>query len=188
LDTVAFLGHVISNEGITVDLAKVEAVNNWKRPANPTEIRSFLGLAGYYRWFIEGFSKLASLLTLLTKKKVSYVWEEKYEKGFLELKKRLCTAPVLALPEMNKPYEVYTDASKEGLGGVLMQERRVIAYISRKLKPREENYPTYDLELTAIVFALKKWRHYLYGVKFEIFTDHKSLKYIFTKKDLNMLQ
>jgi hypothetical protein len=117
-----------------------------------------------------------------------YVWKKDCEKSFLELKQRLCTSHVLALPEMGKLYEVYTDVSKKGLGGVLMQERRVIAYISWKLKPHEENYPTHDLELAAIVFALKKWRHYLYGATFEIFMDHKSLRYIFTQKDLNMHQ
>jgi hypothetical protein len=98
------------------------------------------------------------------------------------LKQRLCTAPVLALPEMGKLYEVYTDASKEGLDGVLMQERRPVAYISQKLKPHEENYPTHNLVLAAIVFTLRKWRHYLYGATFDIFTDHK----IFAQKDLNV--
>jgi hypothetical protein len=188
LDRMTFLGHVILKEGITIDPAKVKAVTNWKRPESPTKVRSFLGLAGYYCRFIEGFSKLASLLTRLTRKKEPYVEKDDCERSFIELKQRLCTAPVLALPKMGQLYEVYTNASKEGLGGVLMQERRVIAYISQKLKPHEENYPTCDLELAAIVFALKKWRHYLYGAIFEIFTDHKSLKYIFTQKDLNMRQ
>jgi hypothetical protein len=100
----------------------------------------------------------------------------------------LYTAPILALSEMGKPYEVYTNVSKEGLGGVLMQERRVIAYISRKLKLHEEKYAIRDLELAAIIFTLKKWRHYFYGAMFEIFTNHKSLKYIFTQKDLNRHQ
>jgi hypothetical protein len=140
---------------IIVNPAKVEAMTNWKRPENPTQVRSFLGWAGYYRQFIEGFSKLTSLMIQLTKKKEPYIWKEDCEKSFQELKGRLCTAPVLALPEMGKPYEVYTDTSKEGLSGVLMQER--IAYISRKLRPHKENYATHDLELAAIVFALKKW-------------------------------
>jgi hypothetical protein len=188
LDRIAFLGHVISKEGITIDLAKVEAITNRRCPESPTEVRSFLGLVGFYRRFIEGFSKIASPLTQLTRKKVLYIWKEECEKSFLELKRRLCAAPVLALPEMNKPYEVYTDASKKWLGGELMQERKVIAYTSKKLKPHEKNYPTHDLELAALIFALKKWRHYLYGATFEIFTDHKSLKYVFTQKDLNMLQ
>jgi hypothetical protein len=125
-------------------------------PGEPKEIRSFLGLVGYYCQFIEGFSKLASPLTQLTQKKESFVWNNKCESSFLELKDMLCTAPVLAFPEMGKPYEIYTDASKKGLEGVLMQERRVIAYVSRKLKLHEENCPTNDFELAAIVFALNK--------------------------------
>jgi hypothetical protein len=124
----------------------------------------------------------------LTRKKEPYIWKEDCERSFQELKKRLCTAPVLALPQIGKPYEIYTDASNEGLGGVLMQERRVIAYISRKLKPHEENYATHYLKLAAVVFVLKKLRHDLYGAMFELFTDHKSLKYLFTQKDLNMRQ
>jgi hypothetical protein len=116
------------------------------------------------------------------------MWSKKCEKSFLELKQRLCTVLILALPEIGKPYKVYIDESKEGLGGVHMHERRVIAYISQKLKPHEENYPTHNLKLAAIVFALKKWRHYLYEATFDTFTYHKSLKYIVTQKDLNMCQ
>ena len=104
------------------------------------------------------------------------------------LKTKLTTAPVLAVPDSEKEYEVYTDASKHGLGCVLMQERKVIAYASRQLRPHEVNYPTHDLELAAIVHALKIWRHHLYGVKCAIFTDHKSLKYFFEQKELNMRQ
>ena len=165
LDTVAFLGHMVSKEGIQVDPAKVEAIKNWKQPETVTEIRSFLGLAGYYRRFIKRFSTLASPMTRLLKKDTPFVWNEKYEKSFQELKKKLMTAPVLSLPEESKPYAFYTDASKKGLGAVWMQERKVIAYASWKLKPHEVNYPTHDLELAAIVFALKKWRHYLYGAE-----------------------
>jgi hypothetical protein len=102
------------------------------------------------------------------------------------LKKRLMTTPVLSLPDEGKTYALYTDALKEGLGAVLMQDRKVIYLCLRKLKPHELNYPTHDLELAVIVFTLKKWRHYLYGAKYEVFTDHKSLKYIFTQKDLNL--
>ncbi|KAK6119791.1 hypothetical protein DH2020_046460 [Rehmannia glutinosa] len=113
---------------------------------------------------------------------------DKCETSFQELKKRLTTAPVLALPKGTENFVVYSDASKEGLGAVLMQEGEVIAYASRKLKPYEANYPTNDLELAAIVFALKKWRHYLYGATFTVYTDHKSLKYLFSQKDLNLRQ
>ncbi|XP_071939113.1 uncharacterized protein [Coffea arabica] len=167
LEEVAFLGHIISKDGLAVDPAKVKVVAKWKRPENPTEVRSFLGLAGYYRRFIKNFSRIAGPLTNLTKKQGKYIWDVKCENGFQELKKQLTMAPVLALPSGKDSYTVYTDASKEGLGCVLMQNRKVIAYASRKLKTHEQNYPTHDLELAAVVFALKKWRHYLYGVTFE---------------------
>lgn len=144
-----------------------------------SEIRSFLGLAGYYRRFVEGFSRIASPMTRLTQKNVKYQWSDTCEVSFLELKHRLTTAPVLTLPSGPEGFVVYCDASRMGLGCVLMQQGKVIAYASRQLKKHEQNYPTHDLEMAAVVFALKIWRHYLYGDTFEIFTDHKSLKHIF---------
>ncbi|KAL5549869.1 hypothetical protein UlMin_000045 [Ulmus minor] len=188
IEQVTFLGHVISKDGVSVDPSKVEAVSNWPRPTTVTEIRSFLGMAGYYRRFVEGFSRIAGPLTMLTRKNVRFTWTEDCEKSFQELKKRLTTAPVLAIPSGNDGFVIYSDASKMGLGAVLMQHGRVIAYASRQLKDYEKNYPTHDLELAAVVFALKIWRHYLYGVHCEIYTDHKSLKYFFTQKELNMRQ
>ncbi|RHN78855.1 putative nucleotidyltransferase, Ribonuclease H [Medicago truncatula] len=188
LKEVSFLGHVISGDGIAVDPSKVEAVSQWETPKSVTEIRSFLGLAGYYRRFIEGFSKLALPLTQLTCKGKTFVWDVHCEKSFGELKKRLTTAPVLILPKSDEPFVVYCDASKLGLGGVLMQEGKVVAYASRQLRVHEKNYPTHDLELAAVVFVLKIWRHYLYGSRFEVFSDHKSLKYLFDQKELNMRQ
>jgi hypothetical protein len=185
---VVFLGHVISAEGIFVDPRKVEAVLKWERPTNVTEIRSFLGLAGYYRRFIEGFSTIASPLTKLTCKEVRFVWSEECEASFQELKERLTSAPVLALPSGTEGFVVYSDASKRGLGCVLMQNGRVIAYASRQLKSHEVNYPVHDLELAVVVFALRVWRHYLYGTQVQIFTDHKSLKYLMSQKELNMRQ
>ena len=143
-------------------------------------------MAGYYRRFIEGFSKIAGPMTKLLRKNVPFVWTEKCEQSFQELKKKLTTAHVLAVPELGKDYTVYCDASRDGLGCVLMQDRKFIAYRSRQLKPHEVNYPTHDLELAAVVYALKSWRHFLYGAKCELFTDHKSLKYFFTQKELNM--
>ena len=116
----------------------------------------------------------------MTKKQGKYIWEAKCETSFQELKKQLTMAPVLALPNEKDSYTVYTDISREGLGCVLMQNRNVIAYASRKLKSYEQNYPTHDLELTVVVFAFKKWWHYLYGVTFEVYTDHKSFKYLFS--------
>ena len=186
LEKVIFLGHVVSENGISVDPTKVEAVSNWPRPTNVSEIRSFLGLAGYYRRFVEGFSKLASPLTHLTRKNVKFQWNDNCEKSFEELKHRLITAPILSIPSGSGGFVVYSDASKNGLGCVLMQNGKVIAYASRQLKEYEKKYPTHDLELAAVVFALKIWRHYLYGEKCEIYTDQKSLKYFFTQKELNM--
>ncbi|GJY70770.1 putative reverse transcriptase domain-containing protein [Tanacetum coccineum] len=143
----------------------IEAVKNWASPTTPSKIRQFLGLAGYYRRFIEGFSKIAKPLT-----------------------EKLCAAPILALPEGSDDFVVYCDASIKGLGVVLMQRMKVIAYACRKLKFYKKNYTTHDLELGAVVFAVKIWRHYLYGTKCVVFTDHKSLQHILNQKELNMRQ
>ncbi|XP_056690221.1 uncharacterized protein [Spinacia oleracea] len=169
LEKVAFLGHVITKEGVSVDPAKIQAVS-------------------YYRRFVKDFSRISRPMTSLMKKESKFVWTSECGEAFATLKERLTSKPVLALPDGSEVYEVFSDASKYGLGCVLQQNRKVIAYASRQLKPYEVNYPTHDLELAAIVFALKIWRHYLYGVTVKIFTHHKSLKYIFTQKDLNMRQ
>jgi len=185
---VQFLGHVISAQGIAVDPAKVEAVVKWESPKSATEIRSFVGLAGYYRRFIERFSKIVAPLTLLTRKDQPFTWMDMCEESFQELKRRLMSAPILVIPDVGKPFEVYCNASHLRLGCVLMQEKKAVAYASRQLKVHERNYPTHDLELEAIIFALKIWRHYLYGAQFRVFSDHKSLKYLFDQKKLNMRQ
>ncbi|GJQ96466.1 putative nucleotidyltransferase, ribonuclease H [Tanacetum coccineum] len=160
LREVQFLGHVINGNGIHVDPSKIEAVKNWKAPRTPSEVRSFLGLAGYYRRFIENFSKIAKSLTILTQKCKTFDWGEEQELAFQTLKDKLCNAPVLALPNT----------------------------LDQQLKIHEKNYTTHDLELGAVVFALKIWRHYLYGTKSVIYTDHKSLQHIFSQKELNMRQ
>ncbi|GJW02033.1 putative reverse transcriptase domain-containing protein [Tanacetum coccineum] len=188
LSRVQFLGHVIDSEGIHVDPAKIESIKDWASPKTPTEIRQFLGLAGYYRRFIEGFSKIAKPMTKLTQKNVKFDWSEKAEAAFQLLKQKLCSASILALPEGSENFVVYCDASRKGLGAVLMQREKVIAYASRQLKIHEKNYTTHDLELGAVVFALKIWRHYLYGTKCVVFTDHKSLQHILDQKELNMRQ
>ncbi|XP_016195708.1 uncharacterized protein LOC107636728 [Arachis ipaensis] len=157
---VKFLGHVVSKQGIAVDPAKVEAVMEWKGPTSVTEIRSFLGLAGYYQRFIKGFLQLAFPLTKLTRKDAPFVWTSECEESFQVLKEKLTTMP----------------------------HQNVVAHASRQLRPHEVNYPTHDLEFAAVVFALKVWRHYLYGVKFQVFSNYKSLKYLFDQKELNMRQ
>ncbi|GKD11935.1 putative reverse transcriptase domain-containing protein [Tanacetum coccineum] len=155
LREVQFLRHVINGNGIHVDPSKIEAIKNWKAPKTPTEVCSFLGLGGYYRRFIENFSKIAKSLTILTQK---------------------------SLPDGPEDFVVYCDAFEIGLGCVLMQRGKVIAYASRQLKIHENNYTTHDLELGSVVFALKIWRHYLYGTKSVIYADHKSLQHIFSQK------
>ncbi|GJR76746.1 putative reverse transcriptase domain-containing protein [Tanacetum coccineum] len=167
-DGVQFLGHVIDCRGIHVDPAKIESIKDWASPKTPTEIRQFLGLAGYYRRFIEGFSKIAKTMTKLTQKG-AYPEEARFHR-------------------ILEDFIAYCDASKKGLGAVLMQREKVISYASRQLKIHEKNYTTHDLELGAVVFALKIWRHYLYGTKCTVFTDHKSLQHILDQKELNMRQ
>ncbi|GJU84207.1 putative reverse transcriptase domain-containing protein [Tanacetum coccineum] len=185
---VQFLRHVIDSKGIHVDHAKLESVKDWASPKSATDIRQFLGLAGYYRRFIEGFSKIAKPMTKLTQKNVKFDWGEKEEAAFQMIKQKLCSTLILALPKGSENLIVYCDASHKGLGVVLMQNEKVIAYASRQLKIHEKNYTTHDLELGAVVFALKIWRHYLYGTRCTVFTDHKSLQHILDQKELNMRQ
>ncbi|GKB22499.1 putative reverse transcriptase domain-containing protein [Tanacetum coccineum] len=146
------------------------------------------GLAGYYRRFIEGFTKIAKPMTMIAQKKVKFVWGDKQEAAFQLLKQKLCSAPILDLPEGSKDFIVYCNASIKGMGAVLMQREKMIAYASRHLKIHEKNYTTHDLELGAVMFALKIWRHYLYGTKCTVFIDHKSLQQILDQKELNMRQ
>jgi hypothetical protein len=181
LKEVTFLGHVISAEGIAVDLSKVQEVLQWKSPKSVTQISSFLGLVGYYRRFNPNFSKIVKPMIKLLEKDAKFKWSPKCEEEFLTLKKFLTTAPVLAQPDIEKPFDVYCDGSGTGIGGVLMQDGRAIAYASWQLWHHEEHYPTHDLELLAVVHALKVSRHYLLGNLVHIYTDYKSLKYLFTQ-------
>ena len=179
LTEVKFLGHVVSASDVSVDLEKVEATMSWERPKLVFEIRSFLGLVGYYKRFIEDLSQLAAPMTRLTRNEVKFEWNDLCERAFQELKRRLTLAHILIVPEKGQRYTVYCDASKDELGCVLMQFGRVVVYGSRQFKNHELSYPTHGMELAAIVFALKIWCHYLYGEQLEVFLDHKSLKYIF---------
>jgi hypothetical protein len=183
---VAFLDHVISAVGVLVDPDKVKDVQNWMPPTSVSEIQSFLRLADYYRCFIKDFSKLAKLMTRLLEKNKDFNWTLEYQASFDELKEWLTSVPVLILPDVRKTIDIYCNASRQGLGCALMQEGRVVSNTSRQLRKHEENYPTHDLELAAVVHILKIWRHYLIGHWCEIYSDHKSLKYIFTQTGLNL--
>jgi hypothetical protein len=188
LKQVAFLGHVISKGGISVDPSKVQDVLSWKAPTSIGDIQSFLGLAGYYRRFIEGFSKVSKPMTELLEMDKQFEWTPTCESSFQELKKRLTIVPVLVMLDMEKPFSIYCDAPGQRLGCVLMQDGRVVAYASRQLRKHEVNYPIHDLELATVVHALKIWKHYLMGKRCELYTDHKSFKYIFTQSNLNLRQ
>ena len=178
LNEVSFLGHLVSEEGIRVDPRKIEVIIGWKPPRNVKKVRSFLGLAGYYKRFVKWSSMTAAPMRRLLKKNVKFEWSEKFQVSFDKLKAFLTEAPVLTQPTYGKKYVIFSDSSLNGLGCVLLQEGKVVTYASRQLNPHENNYSTHDLELAAIVFALKIWRHDLYEVKCFIYTDHKSLKYL----------
>ncbi len=141
LKEVGFLGHIVSAGGVVVDPAKNKDVEEWKAPTTQTQVCAFLGSAGYYRKFVEGFSSIARPMTQLLKKDKKFEWTDKCEASFQELKRRLISAPILIMPDITKPFDVYSDASKIGLGCVLMQEGKVISYLSRQLKQHEKNYP-----------------------------------------------
>jgi hypothetical protein len=186
LKEVPFVGHVILEGGIYVNPSKIQDVLSWNTPTSVTDIPSFLGLAGYYRRFIEGFSKISKPMTELLGKDKKFEWSTKCKAIFQALKKRFTTAPVLVMPDMEKSFSIYYEASGQGLGCVLMQDGHVMVYASRQLRKHEQHYPTHDLELAAVVHTLKVWRHYLIGKRCEIYSDHKSLKYIITQLDLNL--
>jgi hypothetical protein len=162
---VPFLGDIISNGGISVDPAKVKEIVEWSIPSIVIEVWSFLGLAGYYRGFIEGFSKIAKPMTSLLEKGREFKWDLKCQDSFDQLKLRLMSPPMLVMTDLQKGFDIYCDACGQGLGCVLMQEGHVIAYASRQMRKHELNYPTHDLELAVVVHALKIWRHYIMGTK-----------------------
>nr|AAQ72731.1 putative reverse transcriptase [Petunia x hybrida] len=185
VDKVVFLGFVVSAQGVEVDESKVEAIRDWPTPTTVTQVRSFHGLASFYRRFVKDFSSKAAPLTELVKKDQPFVWGEPQEKAFQELKGRLSTAPLLQLPDFGKAFEVECDASGVGIGGVLMQDSKPIAYFSEKLKGASLNYSTYDKEVYALVRALAHWQHYLWPREFEIKSDHESLKHLRGQEKLN---
>jgi hypothetical protein len=170
IQQVAFLGHVISKGGISMDPSKFQDVLSWNAPTSVVDIWSFLGLARYYRRFIEGFSKISKPMTKLLEQDKKFEWTPTCEASFQELKKRLTTATILVMLDMEKTFSIYCDASNRGLGCVLMQDGHVVAYASWQLRKHEAHYPTHDLELVAVVHTLKIWRHYLMGKRCELYT------------------
>ena len=190
--SVHYLGHVVSDHGLSPDPAKVRAVKQWKVPTNVSEVRSFLGLAGYYRRFIRDFAKIAAPLTNLTRKDRPFTWSLREGEAFNELKTVLQNAPVLQLADQSRDYIVTTDASDFAMGAVLSQVwddgEHPVAFESRKMNPAEQNYPTHERELLAVIHALRTWRHYLLGRRFIIVTDHHSLKFLQTQPQLSRRQ
>ncbi|KAJ9546716.1 hypothetical protein OSB04_019259 [Centaurea solstitialis] len=174
---VLFLGYVISGEGIQVDESKVTAVKQWPTPKTITDVRSFHGLASFYRRFIPHFSSIMAPVTDCMKGK-TFVWTDAAESAFQSIKEKLTTAPILVLPDFSQAFELHTDASKVGIGGVLSQGGRPIAYFSEKLTGPKLRYSTYDVEFYAVVQAVKHWRHYLFHKEFVLFTDHDSLRHL----------
>jgi len=188
--SVEFLGHVISSDGLKVDNKKIQAIMSWSTPNEHKELQRFIGLAGYYRRFIKDFAHLVLPLSKLLKKDVTWRWEEEQQKSFNALKIMLQEAPVLQLPDFNKPFIVTTDASHYCVGGVLSQQQQdsidlPVAYYSQKLGVHEINWPVHEKELYAIKQALKKWRHYLHGTKFTIFTDNSACKWFLSHKQVS---
>jgi hypothetical protein len=184
-DRVSFLGYVVTPQGIEVDKAKIEAIASWPQPKTVTQVRSFLGLAGFYRRFVRDFSTIAAPLNELTKKDVPFVWGTAQDDAFMVLKDKLTHAPLLQLPDFHKMFELECDASGIGLGGVLLQEGKPVAYFSEKLSGPSLNYSTYDRELYALVRTLETWQHYLWPKEFVIHSDHESLKHIRSQAKLN---
>ena len=182
-DEVVYLGHSVSREGIHTDPKKIEAIKALPAPSTLENLRSFLGIAGYYCKFIPDFATVSAPLTGLTKKGVKFSWSDQHQHAFHTLKHQLCSAPVLAYPDFDRPFLLQTDASDVGLGAILAQhdgngQERVIAYASYTLSPREQNYSTMEKEALAVVFAVKHFRFYLLGKRFSVITDNNALRWL----------
>lgn len=194
--SIKFLGHIVSAGGISPDPDKVKVIHDWKTPTNVREVRSFLGLANYFRKFVEHYSELATPLVNLTRGNVSsrkskftsIIWDEACQDAFDRIKAALTNAPVLALPDFTRPFVLTTDASGHTIGAILLQDGRPIAYESKKLTPAEMNFHTPDRELLAVIHALKIWRCYLEGPKFTIVTDHHPLIHLGSQPQLSRRQ
>ena len=185
---IKFLGHELTQGGVMVDDQKIKAILEWEKPKTTKGLRSFLGLASYYRKFVRDFAKIAKPLSDLLKKSVSKIWDEHCYRAFRKLKRRLTSTPVLKFPEFKKPFEVHTDASDFAIGGVLMQEGRLVAFESKKLSNVERRWPTHEKEMWAIVHCLKLWQHYL-GLEYtKVYTDNVSVRYFETQPKITPKQ
>jgi len=185
---VEFLGHIVSADGISVDPRKVQIVKDWPTPTSTNEVQQFLGLTNYFRRFIHAYATIARPIQLLTRKDVKWnnsTWTEQCQKAFEMLKQKLTEAPLLILPDFDKPFEVIADASQFAIGAILVQEGRPVAFESRRLTPAEEHYITKERELLAVIHALTVWRCYLADSKFTICSDHEPLQYLRTKPSLS---
>src|SRR5207237_3330526 len=184
-DRVSFIGYVVTSQGIEVDEAKIFAIKSWTLPATVTQVRSFLGLAGFYRHFVRDFSTIAAPLHELTKNGVLFQWGPAQQQAFDAFQSKLTQAPLLQLPDFDKTFELECDASDIGIGGVLIQGGKPVAFFSEKLYGPALNYSTYDKELYALVRVLQTWQHYLWSKEFVIHSDHESLKYLRGQANLN---
>ena len=187
---IPFLGHVVSQEGLSPNPAKVQVLQDWPVPSTPHELRCFLGLGQYLSKFIPGYASLTACLQALLRKNATWIWTDACASAFAEIKSKLMSAPVMALPDPTLPFEVVTDACQTGIGAVLLQEGRPVAFTGRLLTPAEQRYTTTDQELLAVVFALSQWRCYLQGAQhdFTLVTDHHPNTYFASQPSLSRRQ